>query len=177
MTKAATTPTPTTNALSPSGSVNDKFVQSTGKSKAISDISLSLRDHHIAFTLPFGSKMDGRLMLPCGALIFGDFSGDIFCESGSVIIKHGARFTGVLEADNIYIEGEVAPLDEENHSILIGRNLVAGFANARISANIFSPAFDLHKAKIWGQLRTLEEAASIRNTNRAQPKPSAAKPT
>jgi len=133
-----------------------------------SQISLSLREHNIGYILPHGAKADGRLLLPCGALIHGDFIGDIFCESGSVIIKEGARFRGMVEADIIYVEGEVSSIaGVGNRSTLIGRQMVAASSVARINADIFSQSFALHKAKVWGTLRTLEEAEQRRQGNRA----------
>lgn len=132
------------------------------------EISLSLREHGISFVLPFGARMEGRLLLPGGALIFGDFIGDIFCESGSVVIKQGGRFRGMVEADRIYVEGEVSSVDDDKRrSTLIARKMIAGSSTSRINANIFSQAFSLHKAKVWGALRTLEEAGPYRKNNRA----------
>lgn len=130
-------------------------------------ISLSLREHNISFTLPFGARLEGRLLLPGGALIFGDFIGDIFCESGSVIVKKGARYQGMAEADQIYIEGEVSSLDEKRRSTLIARRLVACSSTSRVNADVFSASFALHKAKIWGTMRTLEEAEPFRRNNKA----------
>jgi cytoskeletal protein CcmA (bactofilin family) len=145
------------------------------------EINLSLREHNVAFVLPFGARMEGKLLLPCGALIYGDFSGDIFCESGSIIVKKGGRFKGMAEADKIYIEGEVSPVDERRRSVLIARQLIAGSSASKINADVFSAAYALHKAKIWGTLRTLEEGNAYRTSNKAierlgQSKGSAKKP-
>lgn len=131
------------------------------------EISLSLREHNISFTLPYGARMEGRLLLPGGALIYGDFVGDIFCESGSVIVKKGGRFQGMVEADQIYIEGEVSSIDAKRRSTLIARRMVAGSSTSKINADIFSVSFALHKAKVWGALRTLEESAPYRKNNTA----------
>ena len=132
------------------------------------EIILSLKDHNIGFVLPFGSRMEGRLLLAGGALIFGDFVGDIFCESGSVIIKKGGRFRGIIEADRIYVEGEVSSINgEKMRSTLIARKMIAGSSNSQINANIFSESFSLHKAKVWGALRTLEESGQYRKKNTA----------
>ena len=139
----------------------------TPQSSDLGEITLSLRDHHIAFTLPYGARFDGQLLLPCGALIHGDFVGDLFCETGSVLIKKGARFSGQIEADNIYIEGEVLPVSDKKRSIVVARSLVAGSSSSRINADIYSPSFAVHKSKIWGSLHTLEEAAEVRKSNRA----------
>lgn len=137
-----------------------------------SEITLSLKEHNIGFVLPFGSRMEGRLLLAGGALIFGDFVGDIFCESGSVIIKKGGRFRGIIEADRIYVEGEVSSIDgEKMRSTLIARNMIAGSSSSQINANIFSESFSLHRAKVWGALRTLEESGQYRKKNRAAKQP------
>lgn len=132
------------------------------------EISLSIREHNICFTVPFGARFEGRLLLPGGALIYGDVVGDIFCESGSIIIHKGGRFRGMAEADRIYIEGEVSSLeDEKRRSALVGRKMVAGSSNARINADIYSMSFSLHRSKVWGTLKTLEEANIARQKNRA----------
>lgn len=141
------------------------------------EISLSLREHNIGFTLPFGARMEGRLLLPCGALIYGDFVGDIFCESGSVVIKKGGRFRGMMEANMIYVEGEVSSLDERRRSTLIARKMIAGSSSAKINADIYSQTFAMHKAKVWGALHSLEESANARKANRALGKSPVSKPT
>lgn len=137
------------------------------KEKGSGELTLSLRDHNIGFSLPFGSRMEGKLFLPSGALIQGDFIGDIYCETGDVIITKGARFSGQIEADNIYIEGEVAPIDRDKKSIIIGRALVSLSEFSRINADIYTPALAHHKGKLWGTVHTLEEALDVRKMNRA----------
>ena len=136
-----------------------------------SEITLSLRDHGITFTIPFGARMEGKLLLPGGALIHGDFIGDLYCETGAVLIMPGARFSGQLEADEIYIQGEVLPVAGNKRSILVARTLVAASESSRINADVYSPSFGLHKAKIWGTLNTLEEASEVRKSNRANAEP------
>lgn len=131
------------------------------------EISLSLREHNIVWTLPFGAKMEGKLLLPGGALIYGDFVGDIFCESGSVIVKKGGRFQGMAEADMIYVEGDISSADQRHRSVLIARKMIAASSTARINGDIFSKTYALHKAKVWGALRTLEEGAPYRKSNKA----------
>lgn len=130
------------------------------------EIDLSLREHNIGFILPVGARLEGKLLIPHGVLIYGDFIGDIFCESGSAIVMAGGRFRGMLEADRVYIEGDVSSVTERR-STLIARQMIAGSATSRISADIFSKSFALHKAKVWGTLRTLEEAQPLRKNNRA----------
>ena len=101
------------------------------------------------------------MVLQHGALICGEFIGDILCEKGSVIIAKGARMRGRIEADRIYIEGEVGS-GKTTRSILIGRQLIAGGSTAKIDADLYSRLFAIHKAKIWGQLQTMEEAEAAR---------------
>lgn len=134
---------------------------------ATDEISLSLSDHNIGFFLPHGARMEGQLLLPCGALILGDFIGDIFCESGSIIIKKGGRFQGMMEANLIYVEGEVTSKDENHRSTVIARKMIAGSSTSRINADVFSQTFSLHKAKVWGKLRSIEESEPYRKRNRA----------
>ena len=124
-------------------------------------ITLNLLEHQIGYLLPQHSRQEGRMVLQHGALICGEFVGDVLCEKGSVIITRGARLRGRVEADRIYIEGEVSS-STSNRSILIGRQLVAGGSTAKINADLYSRLFALHKAKIWGQLQTFEEAEAAR---------------
>lgn len=119
-------------------------------------IKLSLQEHNVGMILPAGGRIEGRMSLPTGALIAGDFIGDILCETGSVIIAAKARFRGTIEADRIYIEGEVSS-SSERRSMLIGRQLIAGSSFARINADLYAKTFALHKAKVWGCLHALED--------------------
>jgi hypothetical protein len=121
-------------------------------------INLSLREHGIGFFLPPGGKLEGRMVLPHGALLSGEFVGELLCESGSIIIPAGAKVRGTLEADRIYVEGDVSSLgDSGKRSMLIARLMVAGSSTARINAELYSQVFSLHKSKIWGCLHAIEE--------------------
>lgn len=124
-------------------------------------ITLSLREHEIGFLLPQHSHQEGRMVLQHGALICGDFIGDVLCERGSVIIAKGARFRGRIEAERVYVEGEISS-SKKTRSIVIGRQLIAGGAAAKINADLYSRLFAIHKAKIWGQLQSFEEAEAAR---------------
>lgn len=120
-------------------------------------LTLSLREHNIGFSLPAGATLEGALLnLPHGALISGTFVGTLKCEHGSVIIAATARIRGVIEADRIYIEGEVAS-SKNIRTKLAGRWLVAASSDARINADLFSNAFALHKPKFWGQVFTMDD--------------------
>lgn len=131
-------------------------------------ISLDLADHEIAFVLPVGARMQGRLQLPGGALILGEFVGEILCLRGSLIIKAGARTRLIGEAERVYVEGDVASLSLDANvtdtdqgparSVLIGRQIVAAASSARCNADLYSAQFAVTKgAKVWGRMLTIEE--------------------
>ena len=104
------------------------------------------------------------MVLPHGALICGEFIGDILCERGTVIITKGARIRGRVEADRIYVEGEVSS-GSKTRSILMGRQLIAGGSTAKINADLFSRLFALHKCQgMWGRCQSFEEAEAARLT-------------
>lgn len=120
------------------------------------ELRINLRDHNIGFYLPAGGRLEGRLALACGALIGGDFVGDIVCSAGSIVIQAGARIRGRLEAERIYVEGEVSSAPGQR-SILVGRTLLAAGARAAIDAEMYATTWELRRAKLWGAVRTLEE--------------------
>lgn len=132
----------------------------------LGQITLNLREHKIGCFVPQGGKLEGKLVLPYGALVCGEFLGDMLCETGSVIIPRGARVHGRIEADRIYVEGEVAS-DKDIRSILIGRQLVAGSSTSRINADLYSRLFALHKARVWGHLYSFEESEALRLSSSA----------
>lgn len=124
-------------------------------------ISLTIEEHSIGSIFPPGSKIEGKMHLPQGVIIGGDFVGEIFCARGSVIIQKGARFAGRIEADRIYIEGDIVSSREGRTSTLVGRQLVAAGSTARVHADLYSSAFAIHKAKLWGQTLPLEDWRSL----------------
>lgn len=124
-------------------------------------LTLSIRDHQIGFLLPQGATLDGaNLDLPHGAIIAGTFIGNIKCEHGSVVITETARVCGRVEAERVYIEGEIAST-REARSRVIGRWLVAASSKARINADLCSNAFSLHKPRFWGQLITMDNEPKL----------------
>lgn len=121
-------------------------------------IKLSLHEHNVGFYLPPGASLESaNLELPYGALISGTFIGTLKCETGSVILTSEARICGRIEADRVYIEGEIVSVKGGPRTMIIGRWLVAASSNARINADLCSNAFSLHKPKFWGQLMTLDD--------------------
>lgn len=153
------------------------MIPNTQNSKVATDpntsdsINESMAEHKISFVLPFGARMEGVLTLEGGALIYGDFIGDIYSKFGSLIIKKGGRFQGAAEADSIYIEGHVSSqLDNPDKSRLIARKKIIGFSSARIDANVFSDTFETTKAKVWGAIKTLAEGNAQRQRNKAIPR-------
>lgn len=134
---------------------------STPPTQESGQLTLSLHEHNIGFYLPPGSSLDGaNLELPHGALISGTFIGSIKCENGSIILTSDARICGDIEADRIYIEGEIAS-SKSSRSKVIGKWLVAASSNARINADLYSNAFALHDPKLWGQVVTLDEQVQL----------------
>ena len=125
------------------------------------ELVLSIRDHDISFVVPAGTRMEARAALPGGALICGEFTGELLSQHGSIVIAAGATVQGTLEADNIYIEGDVSS-SPTKLSILIARNLIAAGAAARIHANLFANVWNLNRPKLWGQIHTFDEAESLR---------------
>lgn len=121
-----------------------------------SALTLSLREHNIGFVLPDGATLESaKLSLPHGAIISGVFIGDLVCERGSAILTRNAKFCGNIEADRVYIEGEVDSL-RTKRSQVIGRMLIAASRHATIRANLISTAHALHHPKFWGEIISLE---------------------
>jgi cytoskeletal protein CcmA (bactofilin family) len=138
--------------------LNETLTTKPRKREREHTLNLSLREHHIGFFVPPDMVLDGScLELKFGALIYGTVIGDIWCESGSVIIAAQGRVCGNIEADRIYIEGEVAS-PKGSKSTLTGRLLLAASANSKVNANVRSRAFAIHRAKIWGQIEPIEDS-------------------
>lgn len=70
-------------------------------------ITLDLREQNIGFVVPPNSLVRGEFLLSTGALIVGSFRGRLVCSRGSVIIQRGATFEGEVEADQVWVDGEV----------------------------------------------------------------------
>lgn len=147
-----------------------------------STISLDIADHEIGFIVPAGARMQGRLHLPCGALILGEFVGEILCARGSLIIKNGARARLIGEADRVYVEGNVASLTLDadtkdadqgpSRSVLIGRQVVAAASSAECNADMYAPQFAVTKgAKVWGRMLTIEDLKRRPRPPLASPEP------
>lgn len=95
-------------------------------------VALDLREHQIGYVVPPNSLVRGELLLSCGALIVGSFCGRLVCSKGSVVIKRGATFEGEIEADQVWIDGEVRSLSSNTVVMLslLGRSTPAGAAPA-----------------------------------------------
>lgn len=95
-------------------------------------ISLDLRTHQIGYIVPPNSLVRGELLLSTGALIVGSFCGRLVCSSGAVIIKHGAVFEGEIEADQVWIDGEVRPVSAPTAQMLslLSRSTPSGASGA-----------------------------------------------
>lgn len=126
--------------------------------KSPDTLVLSLHEHGIGFFLPGGAVLhSSNFALAHGALIEGEFVGDMVCEAGSIVIGAGARVYGSLTADRIYIEGTVGSRRGQR-SVITGRALVAVSARARVNADMRSRAWSLYAgSQIWGTLGTIED--------------------
>lgn len=81
-------------------------------------IVLDVREHHIQYMVPPHSLVRGEMLLSGGAVIFGTFCGRLICSKGSVIIKKGAIFEGEIEADQVWVDGEIRALSSGTASLL-----------------------------------------------------------
>jgi len=126
--------------------------------RAAEPLVLALHEHGIGFFLPPGGVLHASLFtLPHGALIEGEYVGDLTCEAGSLIIGASARVYGSLTADRIYIEGTVGSR-RGHRSVVTGRALIAASAGSRINADMRSRTWSMHAgAQIWGEMATIEE--------------------
>lgn len=121
-------------------------------------LNISLHEHGIGFFVPPGMVLHVTTCnLPQGALIEGEFVGDLVSEAGSVVIGAGASVYGSITADRIYIEGTVGSRRGQR-SDLMGRAMIAAGAQARVNADMRSRAWSLHTgAQIWGSVSTIDE--------------------
>jgi hypothetical protein len=121
-------------------------------------LNVSLHEHGIGFFVPPGMVLHvTTCTLPQGALIEGEFVGDLVSEAGSVVIGAGASVYGSITADRIYIEGTVGSRRGQR-SDLMGRAMIAAGAQARVNADMRSRAWSLHTgAQIWGSVSTLDD--------------------
>lgn len=120
-------------------------------------LNVSLYEHGIGFFVPPGMVLHvTTCTLPQGALIEGEFVGDLVSEAGSVVIGAGASVYGSITADRIYIEGTVGSRRGQR-SELMGRAMIAAGAQSRINADMRSRAWSLHTgAQIWGSVSTID---------------------
>jgi hypothetical protein len=121
-------------------------------------LNISLHEHGIGFFVPPGMVLHVTTCnVPQGALIEGEFVGDLVSEAGSVVIGAEASVYGSITADRIYIEGTVGSRRGQR-SELMGRAMIAAGAQARINADMRSRAWSLHTgAQIWGSVSTIED--------------------
>lgn len=136
------------------------------------DLSLSLQDHRIGMVIPAGARIVGTLELPTGVLVRGAVSGSIACNEGSVVVAEGGHVTGNIEADRIYIEGDVGPPfdgvdDGEPPVRCVASELIAVAEGAQVRSNLMAPAFSIHSDAIKGQLETLRLAPAAARPSHA----------
>jgi len=111
------------------------------------------------------------MFLPNGAVIDGEWVGDLVAAgNSSIIIREGARVEGRLEAARIYVAGEVLSPTGGPASILIGRQLIFASPQAVIDADMFSPSLALSRCKIKGMMGTLEDLREAQSSGRRRPR-------
>ena len=95
-------------------------------------VSLDLRTHQIGFIVPPNSLVRGEFLLSTGALVVGSFCGRLVCSRGAVIIKRGAVFEGEIEADQVWVDGEIRNVSAHTAQVLalLTRSTPAGAAGA-----------------------------------------------
>lgn len=96
------------NAPAPSRASNMAMPQSTAVS-----FQATLKNHQICFVVPAGATIDAVTVdLPGGILILGALRGKVRCSTGSAIIARGGEFQGILEANDVLVEGKItSPVD------------------------------------------------------------------
>lgn len=141
-------------------------------------LKLDLEKQNVGHTLGPGCRGNGSLALNHGALIAGEWVGDLVCAGNSaIIIQQGARVQGRLEAARIYVAGQVLSPDNGPKSLLIGRQLIAASPSAEINADLYAPSIALSRCKTRGHMGTLEDLREIHASGRlASRTPAAPKP-
>ena len=72
------------------------------------DLRIDLQAHQICMCIPAGSTVDANTVkLPGGILILGALRGNVYCATGTAVIAKGGEFQGILEANNIIVEGTI----------------------------------------------------------------------
>ena len=66
-----------------------------------------LREMQAVYIVPPKSLVRGEMVLDGGAIIAGAFCGRMICSRGVVAILKGAVFEGEIEADQVWIDGDV----------------------------------------------------------------------
>lgn len=116
-------------------------------------LQLSLHEHGVIFMWPPNSTavLHADLDLDGGALIAGEFRGNLISRKGSVVITRTGRFIGNLEADRIYVEGMIGDLEFPDGNI-VGRYSLAASSTASIMANMRARAYAIHSARMFGKM-------------------------
>jgi hypothetical protein len=81
-------------------------------------VSLDLKEHQIGFIVPANSLLRGEFLLSTGALILGSVCGRLVCSQGSIIVHRGATFEGEMEADQVFVDGEVRNISGSTAQLL-----------------------------------------------------------
>lgn len=109
------------------------------------DIEIDLQTHGIVMVIPAGAIMNGTLRVAGGVLILGYFKGEIYSTRGSVIVASGAHFLGLIQAQNIIVEGRVGDVAKspQDSASLEARLRVALSEHADVHAVIQAPKLHL----------------------------------
>lgn len=110
-------------------------------------LRLSLKEHNVGFLVPPGAtlRLEGKTVLPHGALIAGKLVGNIECREGSVIVL--GEHVGNICANRVYVEGSVTGAE------IMARDLFGAGRNAKIQADVFAGSFATYNPSIRGTLR------------------------
>lgn len=119
-----------------------------------SQLNFDIKEHGVVFVLPAEAILDGTIKLEGGALILGKFSGNIKCNTGSLIFAPDSYFSGHAEADKIYIGGKIGQ-PTKGESSLMARVMMAISSDASVRANIASRLFAINSSNVFGSMRTL----------------------
>jgi len=96
----------------------DLGLATTEQEQAEQELALDLGEHQIGMVVPSNSLVRGEFLLSAGVVIDGTFCGRLVCSSGSVFIRHSAIFEGEVEADQVWIDGEVRPVSRPTAQII-----------------------------------------------------------
>lgn len=81
-------------------------------------VELDLREQGIGYVVPVNSMIRGELLLSTGAVIAGTFCGRLVCSQGTVALLKGSVFEGEIEAEKVWIDGDVRNISPATAQLL-----------------------------------------------------------